>query len=153
MTNEIIKGISKLLDDNFNVDNTSYDIYCDRIQQGLKNSSCFFIKLLNSLDKAVLNDRRYREYDFVIQFIPNDDGDNFNLNNIAETLFSCMKLIPITANNTTRYIHSFNMHYEIVDNILMFYTTFKFYTRDSDDNNDLVKMNVIEYDNFTINER
>ena len=142
MISDIIKGISKRLDDNFD-----YDIFCDLVNQGL-NPPCFFIKVLRSSKSDVLNNRKYLSHDFVIQFIPNDN-DCMNLHDMAEDLYRILQYIFIDVDsNTINCVHSFNTHHEIVDNVLMFYLSFNYYSYESVQS--VVNMDSLESDSINI---
>ena len=114
MIRDILDGISIKLNEVFGND---YNIYADNtVEQGLIEP-CFFISLINSTNIKFIGDRNYRKYPFDISYFALNDGDNTELLEVGEKLYSNLDFITLTNGNMIR---GSNMNYEIIDGVLHF---------------------------------
>lgn len=123
MINEIINGISRAIDTEFNTGETTYEIYSESLEQGL-NEPCFSIVVLNPFTDRRLAHRHYREYPVDIHYFPKDEiNAKKEMYDVAERLFLVVEVIDNS-------IRGSNIHYEIVDGVLHFFITYKLYVRE-----------------------
>lgn len=138
MINRIIDAISITLNHEFNElgekDGTTYKIYTEEVNQGLK-TPCFFI---NSLDpqEDLFRGKRYRQTNqFCIQYIPSDSclEKKYECNEVREMLFSILEYITILEpdgeNTIETLIRGNKMHGEYTDGTLNFFVNYDMFVK------------------------
>jgi len=140
---DILNGIAKALYDNY----TDHDIYIDNIKQGF-NSPCFFIKAITLSNQKYIDKRYKLTNSFVIQYFPSDKvKEKSTCYSIGEELYYVLETISCGSNNTIR---AYDMHYEVVDDVLMFYVDYNCFVIKNVSDED--SMNSIESHATEINE-
>lgn len=122
MVNSILNAITKRLGATFG---NSYRYYVEDVEQGLKKP-CFTVNVLTPLQRAkspVLYDRTMP---IVVHYF---SGSENNLKQdcyaIGERAVECLEYLPFE--NTT--LRGENISWEIVDNVLQIFVTYKFTTQ------------------------
>lgn len=116
MVNEIIKGISRTLYQNFQ----GSTIYVDNVPQGMKKPS-FFIMNIEDVETPLLGNRAMREMAFVIHYFPKTEK-NEELHEVASQLFGLLRRIKLINGDS---LNGLKLHREIEDSVLFFYVQFK----------------------------
>lgn len=122
MINKLIDAISIKLNQVFGDD---YEINSENVKQGLKEP-CFFIKVLNPTQSQIVGQRYFKDNPFDLHFFPKIEGNNEEINNVAENLFDAMEYIQLLDGDLVRGTH---MHYETVDNVLHFFVQFNMFVK------------------------
>lgn len=123
MINNIINGISNSLYEEFG---ENYEIYKESVEQGLQEP-CFSIVILDNSSTRGLDNRYLREYNFDIHYFPLEKVNiKEEIYNVSERLLLCLK----TINTIDFLLNGINIHYEIVDNILHFFITYKLFVKE-----------------------
>jgi len=126
MVNKIIDGISIKLNQTFG---DKYNIYTETVKQGFKEP-CFFIMVLNSEETPMMGTRYFREYSLDIHYFPRNRNDkNDEIIEVAEKLFDALEYVTIDNGNKIRGL---KRNYEIVDDVLHFFITYKVFIRKID---------------------
>lgn len=94
------------------------DVYVDNVMQGFKEP-CFFVKLINSIEKQELVERYRKKIDFCIHYFPKEKS-TFEIIEVAEKMLNCFEKIE----STDFSIGIIEKKYEIVDNVLLFFIGF-----------------------------
>lgn len=119
MINKIIKGISQKLDSEFNSKDDKYTIYTESIEQGF-DEPCFSIISLKPISTNLVGNRYKREYSFDIQYFPENEQSNNEINEVIERLFTSLEYIRVDGN----LVKGTKINGEIVDNVLHFFINF-----------------------------
>lgn len=122
MINDLIDAISIKLNKVFG---DGYEIHTKDIKQGLEEP-CFFIKALNPNQNQMIGERYFRKNPFDIHYFPKEEGDNEEINEVAEKLFDAMEYIQLLNGDLVR---GTKMHYETIDNVLHFFVEFNVFVR------------------------
>ncbi|MCQ2017286.1 phage tail terminator family protein [Clostridium butyricum] len=119
MINKLITGISQKLDTEFNLKNDKYTIYTESIEQGF-DEPCFSIISLKPISTNLVGNRYKREYSFDIQYFPENEQSNNEINEVMERLFTSLEYIRVDGN----LVKGTNINGETVDNMLHFFINF-----------------------------
>lgn len=107
MFDDLINAITKKLIEYFS--DSIPNIYSENIEQDFVEP-CFYISLINSINKSKLGPRRSRRYKFDIMYFNGDLG-NDNLNSMGDSLTTVLEDIQVGDN----ILHGFDIQYEIKD--------------------------------------
>lgn len=118
MLNEIVKGISMKLNATFG---DGYKIYQNDVKQGLEEP-CFFIQILKPQLSPLLGRRFMVQNPFDVLYFPADPGNNAELIDVAEKLMGCLDFITLPNGDL---LHGTGISYEIVDDTLHFFISYK----------------------------
>ncbi len=118
MVTDILNGITACIGADFG---KGYKIYTENIEQGLKEP-CFFVKVLNPSQNELIGNRWIQTDPFDVHYYPSASNNNVECQNVASRLFYTLKRITLLNGDM---LNSFNLHYEIVDNVLHFFVTYK----------------------------
>lgn len=119
---ELIDAMSVRLDEVFD---GKYAVYLEEVEQGLQ-TPCFFIEPIYSTDRNMISNRKYRTYDFVIHFIPDDaDGHRTQFAEVADKLFDNFDLFELS---NGAVIPTFDRKINVVEDVLQFEVCFRYYT-------------------------
>lgn len=134
---EYIDAISIRLHEIFGDDCT---VYLESVEQNLQ-TPCFFIQPIDSSDSNMIHNRKYREYSFVVDYIPKDDGRHRSqFAEITDKLFESFDSVTL-ADGTIAY--TFDRSINVTDGILHFIVRFKFdYLREIPDEEVLDSLNI-----------
>ena len=122
MINDIINGISVILNQEFGSD---YKIYKENIKQGLKEP-CFNIVMLEPTQSAKLPNRYFRTYPFDIHYFPKSTTDaKAEMYEVAERLFIILEYILVVDN----LCNGSKMRAEIVDGVLHFFVNYDMFVK------------------------
>ncbi len=134
---DIVDGISKSIGDSFGTD---YRIYTENIEQGL-HEPCFFIKVLNPSQAEFIGNRWKQTVPVDIHYYPNSKTKNAECHTTASQLWIVLKRINLLDGTM---MNGWDMHYEIVDNVMHFFVIYKPIIRYIDPEKD--KMQTISID-------
>lgn len=128
MINKIIKAISIIINQTFNVNGANYLIYANDVEQDL-NPPAFIIQIIQPSKTPYLKSRYLKVNPFDIIYIPAvaDEGNNLHLHDVAEKLMECLDFITLLDNDI---LHGTNMRYEIVDDVLHFFVNYNHFMID-----------------------
>lgn len=132
MVNSILNAITKQLGTTFG---NSYHYYVEDVEQGLKKP-CFTVDVLIPLQRsksAVLYDRTMP---IIVHYF--GDSETNNKNNyytMGENIVECLEYLPF--NNTT--LRGEDISWQIVDDVLQVFVTYKFTTKKVDGEGDLLE--------------
>lgn len=118
IVNHIRESIVVALDKHF----PSAKIYGEEIQQGFQEP-CFFIKILNPAQRQIMGSRYFREHPFDIHYFPSKEGDNEEMNDVANQLFRILEYIVFDGDS----VRGTDVHYEIIDRVLHFFVDYNLY--------------------------
>lgn len=122
MINEIIKGISKAIYDEFG---DGYKIYKENIPQGF-SEPCFYIRHVQTFNSKKLANRYYRQNHFDVMYYPKDTySENSDIHNVAEKLFLILEEIFVLDNS----VRGVKMSPEIVDGVLHFFVNYDMFVK------------------------
>lgn len=116
MVNEIIKGLSRALYDNFE----GVTIYVDNVEQGFKTPS-FFIRMVSASETPLIGNRAKRNCSFGIYYFPKKDS-NEEIQRVASQLYAILRQIKLLNGDS---LNGLKLEHEIVDGTLMFFVQFK----------------------------
>lgn len=121
MINKIIDAVSISVNSEFG---DSYEIYTERLEQGLKEP-CFSVFCLNPTNELFLNKRYFRTNQFCIQYFPSTNEANSECNAVLERLYGCLELITIMVDTVTGDLTlGTKMKGEVVDGVLNFFVNY-----------------------------
>lgn len=126
MIDLIVKSITKNLKDQY----SSIPVISEDLPQNLPEP-CFYISVLNSSRKDLLNDRFILNVPLDIHYFPSKNGNKKAEMNIKSMevlqLLRNIKLYKLVNNVLTEVgmLHGFNFHTEIVDNVLHIFVEYK----------------------------
>ncbi len=118
MVNDIISSIILKLDTLFGEDSV---IHRESIEQGFK-SPCFFVKMLTTSHKLVLNNRYFFRHSFDIHYFPGDGKKNAEMYLAGDKLYNLEYI-----SNGNDLIRGTGMRYEIIDDVLHFFVQYNYY--------------------------
>lgn len=125
MINDVLNGVSNALYDAFDIKN----IYLETVNQGFKKP-CFFIMLVNEKEHPLLGNRAQREILLDVHFFTNNGKEEAL--QVASKLYSVLRCIQLHKYDEetetlidTDQLNGFNLNYEIIDNVLHFFVTYK----------------------------
>lgn len=122
MVNSILNAVTKQLGTTFG---NKYHYYVEDVEQGLKKP-CLTVDLLTPLQRSkspVLYDRTMP---IVVHYFTDSEHDlKKDCYSMGEQLVECLEYLPF--NNTT--IRGENISWQIVDDVLQVFVTYKFTTR------------------------
>jgi hypothetical protein len=116
MQNDVLKGITKKLDQEF-----GYPIYTDNIEQGL-DVPCFLVTDLTSTDEHIVMNRHRRSYPFMVQYFPKSQDYRMECADVNDKLFDCLEYITVAehpamgtdmSGNVTDGVLNFEITYEM----------------------------------------
>ena len=117
MCNEIIKGISLKLNEEFG---NNYKYCVDKIEQGF-NKPCFFILLLTDNSNLELKSRYRYKSNFDVHFFPTiGHKQNNEIHAIKDRLYDCLEYITVNGD----LVRGSSMRSEIVDGVLHFFISY-----------------------------
>ena len=116
MINKIIDGICVALHSHFG---DEYEIYTERIEQGLKEP-CFSIVCLNPTIEQFVGNRYYRTNQFCIHYFPSSNGVSAECLSVLEGLFSALELITVDGD----LCRGTNINAEIDGDMLHFFVNY-----------------------------
>ena len=122
MVNLFLNAVTKQLGNTFG---SSYHYYKEDVEQGLKKP-CFTVKVLLPLIRSKSPVLYERTMPLVVQHFSdsktNIKNDNYSM---GEQLVECLEYLPFNG----AIIRGENISYQIVDDVLQVYVTYKFTTR------------------------
>lgn len=135
MINEIIKGISRAIHEEFG---DGYAIYKENIPQNF-NEPCFSILHIRGTSDLKLKNRYFRRNLFDIHYFPKDDGhEKENMHDVVERLYLCLEHIFVLDN----LLRGIKMSPEIVDGVLHFFVNYDFFVkRQVNEDNPMITIN------------
>lgn len=116
MISNILDGVSNALYNVFNIKN----IYLETVDQCFK-TPCFFLNPVNEDEKPLLANRAQRNITLDVMYFPKGKEKQEMLN-IASKLYAVLRYIELLNGDK---LNGFNLKYEIVDNVLHFFVTYK----------------------------
>lgn len=119
MIEKVINGISATIDNYFD---SEYPIYAEDIEQGLQEP-CFFIAVLAPTHKQMLGNRYLLTIPVDVHYFPGTANKHLEINRVAAQLMYLLRRITLTDGQTQ--LNGFDMHYEVVENVLHFFVTYK----------------------------
>lgn len=119
MINSIISGISVSIFEEFG---EGYEIYTERVEQGLKEP-CFLISSLSQSSKQFFSSRYKKDNLFTVQYFPSTDEIKAECNDVAERLNSCLEWININGD----LIRGTNINSQITDDVLHTTVSYNFF--------------------------
>lgn len=126
MIDLIVKSITKTLSDKF----TNIPIINEDLQQNLP-LPCFYVCVLNTSKKELLNDRFMLNVPLDIHYFASEKNKKSEINKISMELIKTLKILDLYKLNDSDVLEkvgslkSFNISTEIVDNVLHFFIEFK----------------------------
>ena len=102
----------------------NYEIYTESVEQGF-SEPCFSILCLNPSVSQKLGKRYFRTNQFCIHYFPSSEEERTECHSVAERLFSALEHIKITGD----LCRGTNMHYEISDDVLLFFVNYDLFVR------------------------
>lgn len=130
MINQVIDGVVAAI-------STAYGtcpIYTDNTQQGM-TEPCFSVVCIDPKQKQRLGTQYVKECPVCVYYFPEPGAENTQINEVIETLFSILDVIPGDFRGT-------NMNAHVEDDVLAFRVDYNFFVRRVDPDND--KMNTLE---------
>lgn len=115
MVNEIIKGISVALYENFNPVN----IYTDKVEQGFETPA-FFIRTIRSSESRLLGNRAKRQYTFSIHYY-SESRKNEELQEVASKLYGILRQIKLLNGDS---LNGLKLEHEVVNGVLLFFVRY-----------------------------
>lgn len=106
---------------------SQYAIYTDFHKQNAR-FPMFYIKLVDASQEQELTNRYWREYDFDVQLLTDENGelqDAKELEATADALYFALEYIR--ANK--KLLRATDMHYRITDNVLHFFVSYNVYVQ------------------------
>ena len=119
--NKIIDGISEALNKEFG---DTYEIYTEKIEQGLKEP-CFSIVLLQPSINQFLGQRYYRKNLFCVYYFPASKEAKSECFDVEERLMNALEYISIDS----ELIRGTDMRGEMTDEVLSFMVSFNLFTK------------------------
>jgi hypothetical protein len=120
MIQSIVDGISEKLNSAFG---DEYKIYTESVKQGLKEP-CFFIQLVNPVNRRELGRRFFRENLFCIQYFPKSrDAPKSECYQMQDDLFIALEYITVDGDLQ----RGIRMRGEFVDGVLTFFINYNLY--------------------------
>lgn len=117
----LIDSIAEALFQEFGSD---YEIYTEKVEQGLKEP-CFLIRCLNPTNNKYLGRRYKRTNQFSIQFFPSSEIEAYvECVSVLERLFECLEDITVM----DAPLHGTNLTGEVVDGVLTFTVNYDLFT-------------------------
>ena len=117
----IIDAIAEALFQEFGSD---YEIYAEKIEQGLKEP-CFLIRCLNPTNNKYLGRRYKRTNQFSIQYFPSSETEAYTeCVSVLERLFDCLEDVTVM----DKPIHGVDLMGEVVDGVLTFTVNYDLFT-------------------------
>lgn len=110
---DVRTGVFKVLETAF----PGVDRYGEEIKEGLTTPS-FFVKILEPTHTQELNRRYVRELPFDVHYFTDTSKDRIV---VAEQLTSALETIQVNG----RSIHGIKMSWEIIDDVLHFFVTYR----------------------------
>lgn len=122
MVNDIVADVARALNDAFG---DSYEIYQNDVEQGL-SEPCFFIAVLQCGRTPMPTGRYEQSVPLDIAYFPAQDGDNREMQDVANTLFDVLEFIEASDGGLR---HGVNMASNIVDGVLHFDVEYQLFLR------------------------
>lgn len=120
MIQSIVDGISEKLNSVFG---DGYKIYTESVKQGL-TEPCFFIRLVNPVNRRELDRRFFRENLFVIQYFPKSrDEPKAECYQMQDALYLALEYITVVGDLQ----RGVKMRGELVDGVLNFFVNYNMY--------------------------
>jgi hypothetical protein len=116
---DLIEAISIKLNTEFG---SGYKIYTESVAQGLKKP-CFFILLLEKIQKQVLGKRYLMTQPFDIHYFPSTKDQNTECHTVAERLETALETVTMKGD----ILRGTGIHYEIVNDVLHFFVNYDFH--------------------------
>lgn len=140
MINSILTAIAKAIYSEFG---NEYKIYSDPLPQGAEEP-CFFVQLLNSTVRRVMDKRYYMSNQICIQYLPSDKvNPKTEFVDITERLMTTVDEIYIEG----KPIHGSNIRNENTDEVLNFFVNYNLSVYRERNSADLME-NIEIYDNI-----
>ena len=115
----IVNAISAAIYSNFG---SNYTIYGDNsVKQGT-DAPCFFVSLKECSQKPLINNRILRTFCFDIRYIPKNENNYTEMQEIANLLYNTLEFVELDAGNK---VYGSDMNYEFIDGILHFYVKYE----------------------------
>ena len=121
MVNEIIDGITRTI---YSAFGKNYKIYAHEDVKQCLREPAFFVALLDSSHISRLGTRFFRAYNFDVHYFPKKHGSGYELNHVMDEMFQILEYIQLLNNDVLR---GWDMHAEIVDDVLHFFVTYRQY--------------------------
>jgi hypothetical protein len=117
LINPILEAVAGALRDEFG---EGYEIYAEPIPQGTQEP-CFFVLLLNSSIRRVMDNRYRMTNQICIQYLPSDKvNPNLEGNDIMERLMTTADEIFVD----NAQLHGTNIHFETTDEVLSMFINY-----------------------------
>jgi hypothetical protein len=115
MQNDVLRGITKALDQEFGC-----PVYTDDIEQGL-DVPCFLVTDLSSTDEHIVMNRHKRVYPFMVQYFPRAKNYRMECSDIEDRLYETLEYITVSGHA----IRGTDMSGNITDGVLNFEVTYE----------------------------
>ena len=120
MIQSIVDGIGEKLNSTFGDD---YRIYTESVKQGL-TEPCFFVQLINPVNRRELGERFFRQNLFCIRYFPkSDDTPKAECYQMQDDLFLALGYITVDGDLQ----RGIGMRGEFVDGVLNFFVNYNMY--------------------------
>lgn len=133
MVNSILTAVTKQLGTTFG---TKYRYYVENVEQGLEKP-CFTVAMLNPLQRSrspILYDRTMP---LVIHYFSGSEKDlKKDCYSMAEQIVECLEYLPF---ETTK-LRGEDISWQIVDDVLQIFVTYKFITKRAEENSTLMEI-------------
>lgn len=120
MINLIIKGITNVIHQTFG---DGYDIYTEKVEQGLEEP-CFFVYCISPSKDIFLGRRMKRNYQFAIQYIPRGPNKKAEINGVFEQLNDAVRFIDVGEDKML----AMSVSPDISDEVLTLSVTYTFFS-------------------------
>ena len=142
MVNEMLKGISKQLYDTFGAD---YKYYVENVEQKL-TKPCFTIDAIIPLQRSRSRVLYDRTIPVVVHYFTGDtENTKKDCYEKAELIVEALEFVPFHGS----LLRGENISWQIIDDVLQVFVTYKFITRKITSNED--NMDVLEMPDMSIN--
>ena len=118
MINDIISGVTAAIGKEFG---EGYEIYTENVEQGLKEP-CFFVMVLEPSLKRYIGNRYLLTVPLDVHYFPAGKRQKADINDAVMRLQCILERISLLNGDL---LNGSDMHFEIVEDVLHFFTTYK----------------------------
>jgi hypothetical protein len=127
MATEIIKAVSKALDQAFSTAGGAFEIYfSEDVRQGLKEP-CFFIAHVGSSQTRMIGRRHRQLNSFDVQYFPQAKGGNAEMIGVAGQLYDALEFVRLADGDL---VHGTELKYDIQDGVLHFFVDYNVFLKE-----------------------